>query len=306
MKRRPARGEPLWRPLHGILLFDKPAGLSSNQALQKVRRLFRAEKGGHTGSLDPLATGLLPICFGDATKIAGWLLGADKAYEAEAVLGRTTDTDDADGATVLERPVRALSEADIDAALRPLHGRIRQRPPAYSAIKREGVPAYRRARDGEKVELDEREVEVRRIDLLGREGDRLRLHVECGSGTYVRSLVRDLGEALGCGAHVASLRRLWVTPFTAPTMWTLEQLAALDEPARDALLLPVEAGLRHLPALPLASDDARRLRQGQRIAGQTASAGEYVLWDGAVALGRGRVDDAGMLHPERLFRTAAD
>ena len=306
MKRRPGRGEPLWRPLHGILLFDKPAGLSSNQALQKVRRLFRAEKGGHTGSLDPLATGLLPICFGEATKIAGWLLGADKAYETEAVLGRTTDTDDADGATLRERPVPSLGDAEIEAALRPLHGRIRQRPPAYSAIKREGVPAYRRARDGETVDLDEREVEVHRIGLLGRDRDRLRLHIECGSGTYVRSLVRDLGETLGCGAHVASLRRLWVTPFTVPAMWTLEQLAALDEPARDALLLPIEAGLHHLPGLALAADDARRLRQGQRIAGQTVAAGEYVLWDGATALGRGRVDEAGMLHPERLFRTAGD
>jgi tRNA pseudouridine55 synthase len=304
VSRRKRHDEPVWRPLHGILLLDKPSGVSSNAALQKARHLFRADKGGHTGSLDPLATGLLPLCFGEATKIAGSLLGADKAYETEAVLGQTTDTEDADGVVLAERPVPALTAAQIEAALRPLQGRIRQRPPAYSAIKRDGVPAYRRARDGEAVALEEREVEVHRIELLDREGHRLRLRITCGSGTYVRSLVRDLGEALGCGAHVGSLRRLWVEPFRRPRMWTLEQLAALDEPARDALLLPIEEGLRHLPALPVDAATSARLRQGQRIAACGAAAGDYVLWDGARALGRGRVDGTGMLHPERLFRDA--
>src|SRR5688572_24333118 len=207
------RPRTVFRKLDGLLLLDKPQGLSSNQALQRVRHLFRADKGGHTGSLDPLATGLLPLCFGEATKIAGLLLGSAKAYETTAVLGLTTDTDDADGAPLLERPVPALDEAAIESALAPLRGPIRQRAPVYSALKQGGEPLYAKARRGEIIEAPERDVVVHRFELIERDGPRLRLHVECGSGTYVRSLVRDLGEALGCGAHVATLRRSWVDPF---------------------------------------------------------------------------------------------
>jgi tRNA pseudouridine55 synthase len=187
------------RAISGILLLDKPQGLSSNAALQKVRWLLRAEKGGHTGSLDPLATGLLPLCFGEATKIAGLLLGSRKAYETEALLGATTTTDDAEGEVVQRRDVPALDDATIRAALAALTGRIVQIPPIYSALKQDGVPLYARARAGEDVQAKPREVEVQRFELIGRDGDRLRLLVECGSGTYVRSLVRDLGERLGCG-----------------------------------------------------------------------------------------------------------
>ena len=230
----------VFRALHGLLLLDKPAGLSSNQALQQARHLFRAEKAGHTGSLDPLATGLLPICFGEATKIAGLLLGSRKAYETVAVLGATTDTDDADGQVLLERPVPALDDATIEAALAPLRGAIRQRAPIYSALKQGGEPLYAKARRGEAIEAPERDVVVHDLRLLERDGPRLRLHVECGSGTYVRSLVRDLGETLGCGAHVAVLRRLWVDPFTQPRMFTLDELRALAE--RDP------AGAGRLPA----------------------------------------------------------
>jgi len=259
---------PAWRNLSGIVLLDKPQGLSSNAALQRVRRIFQAEKAGHTGSLDPLATGLLPVCFGEATKIAGLLLGSRKAYDTEARLGATTTTDDAEGEIVLQREVPALDAAAIDAALAALRGRIVQVPPVYSALKQAGVPLYKRARRGEDVTVPPREVDVHRFELLEQTGDRLRLRVECGSGTYVRSLVRDLGERLGCGAHVTALRRLWVEPFTAPRMHTLDALAGLaeaDPAALDALLLPLEQGLAGYRQVRLDDGQAVRLRQGQAV-----------------------------------------
>lgn len=261
--------KPEFRVLSGILLFDKPQGLSSNQALQQVRRLFEARKAGHTGSLDPMATGLLPICFGEATKIAGHLLGSRKAYDAELRLGVTTTTDDAEGEVVTTRSVPGLTDAMLDAALGALRGRIVQTPPAYSAIKQGGVALYKRVRRGEAVEVPTREVDVYKLELSGHDGDRLRLHVECGSGTYVRSLARDLGERLGCGAHLTALRRLWVDPFRAPRMWTLAQLQERAEQAGladlDSLLLPLEQGLEALPALRLTAEQALYLQQGKRF-----------------------------------------
>jgi len=256
-----------WRAVHGILLLDKPAGLSSNQALQQAKRLFRAEKAGHTGSLDPLATGLLPLCFGEATKIAGLLLGNSKAYDAELMLGVTTDTGDAEGQVLRRRPVPALDTAQIERALALLRGRITQVPPAYSAIKQGGEPLYAKARRGEAVQAPARTVQVFALELTRWEGDRLALHVECSSGTYIRSLVVDLGEALGCGAHLTALRRVWVTPFRHPQLHRLADLAdAAADPARlDALLLPLEAGLGDLPVLTLDAGQAQRLRQGQRL-----------------------------------------
>jgi tRNA pseudouridine55 synthase len=256
------------RPLTGILLLDKPAGMSSNRALQVARRLYGAARAGHTGSLDPLATGLLPVCLGEATKIAGLLLGSRKAYEAGCRLGLTTTTDDAEGEALLARPVPPLDDAAVEAALATLRGRIVQVPPVYSALKQGGVPLYRRARRGEVVTVPPREVEVHRLELVAREGDDLRLHVECGSGTYVRSLVRDLGERLGCGAHVTALRRLWVEPFRHPAMTGLEELAQLAGQGTDALdarLLPLEAGLAGYPQVRLDAAAAQRLRQGRVV-----------------------------------------
>lgn len=257
-----------WRDVSGILLLDKPAGLSSNAALQQARRLLRAEKGGHTGSLDPLATGLLPLCFGEATKIAGLLLGSRKAYEAQARLGLTTTTDDADGDVIERREIPPLDAGAIRAALAELTGRIVQVPPVYSALKQGGEPLYRRARRGEDVAAPPREVDVHRLELIGHSEDRLDLHVECGSGTYVRSLVRDLGERLGCGAHVTVLRRTWVEPFREPRMFTFEALAAVADDgglaALDALLLPLEAGLAAYPQVHVDTQAAAQLRQGQR------------------------------------------
>ena len=304
-----------FRKLDGLLLLDKPHGLSSNQALQRVRHLFRADKGGHTGSLDPLATGLLPVCFGEATKIAGGLLGARKAYETVARLGITTDTDDAEGQPLRERPVPRLGIPQIDAALATLTGRIRQRPPIYSALKRGGEPLYARARRGEVVEVDEREVDVHAFelisaaDLLHGDTPMLRLQVECGSGTYVRSLVRDLGELLGCGAHVAELRRQWVDPFREPRMWTLEalqELAERGERVLDACLLPIEAGMASWPPVYVNTAQAQRLARGQQVAGGFKPQGSVaVLETCGRALGLGEVDASGQLRPQRLFTWAA-
>ncbi|MBN6149696.1 tRNA pseudouridine(55) synthase TruB [Xanthomonas sp. AmX2] len=294
-----------FRRLDGIVLLDKPAGMSSNAALQAARRLFRAEKGGHTGSLDPLATGLLPLCFGEATKLAGLLLGSAKAYEAEVVLGTSTDTDDADGTVLRTRPVPPIDAAALQAALAPLRGRIRQRAPIYSALKQGGEPLYAKARRGEAIEAPEREVEVHAIDVLAHEGAHLRLRVACGSGTYIRSLARDLGEALGCGAHIAGLRRLWVEPFRSPRMLTLEQLQALaqDDPAAlEAQVLPLAAGLAGFPSLRLDEPAARRFRMGQRLRDPAWPSGLAAVFDAqAQPLGLGQVDAGGLLSPQRLF-----
>ena len=313
----PRRPRTVFRRLDGILLLDKPQGLSSNQALQRVRHLFRADKGGHTGSLDPLATGLLPVCFGEATKIAGGLLGARKAYETVARLGIVTDTDDAEGQPLRERPVPPLDIDTLDAALRELTGRILQRPPIYSALKRGGEPLYAKARRGESIEVEARAIEVHAFDLLNAadllDGDAplLRLHVECGSGTYVRSLVRDLGELLGCGAHVAELRRLWVDPFREPRMWTLQALEDLREQAGERVLesclLPIEAGMASWPSVRVSLAQAQRLGRGQGLRGPYQPFGRQVavLDEHGRGLGLGEVDGEGGLRPSRLFRWAA-
>jgi len=257
-----------YRDLHGIVLLDKPSGLSSNQALQAVRKLLRASKGGHTGALDPLATGLLPLCFGEATKLAGSLLGARKAYVAECRLGITTDSADSEGEIVRRRAVPPLDANTIEAALAKLRGHILQVPPMYSALKHEGERLYVKARRGETVEVPPREVDVHRFELLKREGNTLQLLVECGSGTYVRSLAADLGEDLGCGAHLTSLRRIWVEPFREPDMVTLEQLEQATEQGDEALLawlLPVSAGVSDLPALHLDEALSMAVSRGQQV-----------------------------------------
>lgn len=298
-------GRTRFRDLHGLLLLDKPLGLSSNQALQKARHLLRAEKGGHTGALDPLATGLLPLCFGEATKIAGSLLGSRKAYQAEVRLGATTTTADLEGEVVLERSVPELGPSDIETALAGFRGRIVQVPPVYSALKQDGEPLYLKARRGEAVQAPPREVDIHRLDLLARAGDTLTLFVECGSGTYIRSLAVDLGEAVGCGAHLTGLRRLWVEPFREPLMVTLAQLEAAaeqGEAAMDALLLPVAAGLAGWPALHLDEDQSHAVTRGRRIQLPGRPAGAYAAFapDGRpVALCE--LDQDGTLRIQRGF-----
>jgi len=311
---RPDRPKTVFRALDGLLLLDKPQGPSSNQALQRVRHLLRAEKGGHTGSLDPMATGLLPLCFGEATKLAGGLLGQRKAYRAELRLGLSTDTDDAEGQPLVERPLPPgfmdgrADRAALEAGLAPLRGRIRQRAPIYAALKQGGEPLYAKARRGEVVEAPVREVEVFALDVVEAAGARVVLDVTCGSGTYVRALARDLGEALGCGAHLTALRRTWVEPFTEPRMHTLaevEAAAGQGEDALRALLLPLEAGLAAWPRLDLDAEAARRLQRGQGIdapAGQAA--GEYAAFgpEGA-PLGLVEVREDGRVAVRRLLRT---
>ena len=289
-----------FRDIHGILLLDKPLGLSSNQALQTARRLVGAAKGGHTGSLDPLATGLLPLCFGEATKLAGWLLGSRKAYEAEVRLGVTTTTADLEGDVVETLPVPALDEATIEAALAPLRGRIVQIPPVYSAIKQGGEPLYVRARRGEAVDVPAREVDVYRLEVIGRQDDTIRLHVECGSGTYVRSLAVDFGANLGCGAHLTGLRRLWVEPFMQPAMVTLDELrdaAGIGPDQLEAFVMPVDAGLTHIPRVELDPEQTRIFGFGQPVPlGQGAEPGRCGVWgaDGRL-MALGEIADDGLL-----------
>jgi tRNA pseudouridine55 synthase len=304
------RAKTVFRPLDGILLLDKPAGMSSNQALQRVRHLYRAEKAGHTGSLDPLATGLLPVCFGEATKIAGYLLGSDKAYEVEAKLGATTDTDDADGAVLRTRAVPEVSRDSLEPLLRQFIGRIRQRPPIYSALKQGGEPLYAKARRGETIEVPEREVDVRVIELLELGADTLRLRAECGTGTYIRSIVRDLGELLGCGAHVTVLRREWVAPFRAPMMHTLQSLQALHDAGDavlDELLMPVSAGFEGWTRVELDAAQARQLGQGQSVSlpAGTSLGPVFAVGPEDLALGIAEVHPGPVLRARRLFRWAA-
>lgn len=295
-----------FRRLDGVVLLDKPAGMSSNTALQVARRLFRAEKGGHTGSLDPLATGLLPLCFGEATKIAGLLLGSAKAYDADIALGTTTDTDDADGAVLLQRPVPVIDAQALQQALAPLTGHIRQRAPIYSALKQGGEPLYVKARRGEAIEAPERDVHVQSIEVLEQQPEHLRLRVTCGSGTYIRSLARDLGEALGCGAHITALRRLWVEPFRSPHMIGLDELRAVAESGDDAALLhwllPLETGLSHFNRVELDAAQASRFNMGQRLRNPAWPGGLVaVSGDDGKPLGLGQVDEGGVLSSQRRF-----
>lgn len=251
------------RSLHGVLLLDKPVGLSSNIALQKAKRLYRAEKAGHTGTLDPLASGLLPLCFGAATKFAQVSLDADKTYIATLQLGVTTSTGDAEGDVLRERPV-ALQRAHIDAACASLVGVIEQLPPMHSALKKDGRALYDYARAGIEVERTPRRVTIHRLTVLDWSADRLAIEVVCSKGTYVRTLAEDLGERLGCGAHLAALRRTASGPLHIDQAVTLDQLEALTEAQRDALLQPADALIADWPAWHLPADEAARFLTGLR------------------------------------------
>jgi tRNA pseudouridine55 synthase len=299
------------RPVDGMILLDKPQGLSSNQALQKVRNLFKAEKAGHTGALDPLATGVLPICLGETTKVAGILLGNDKAYRVSARLGITTDTDDAEGSILQERPISQRTVSRLESLLSEFIGDILQVPPIYSALKQGGEPMYVKARRGESIILPARPVTIRSIRLLQSCDTGFSLDVECGSGTYIRSLIRDLGERLGCGAHVTALRRLWVQPFRDWPLTTIEELQALSEQgegALDAKLLPVEKSLIAVPKCPLDADQARRVGMGQAVYLERLNAGVDLVQlcdEQARSLGLATIDEQGRIHVQRLFRWAA-
>ena len=265
---RREEGRPKRRQLDGVLLLDKPLGLSSNHALQAVRRLFNAEKAGHTGTLDPLATGLLPLCFGEATKFSGELLNADKRYVATVQLGVTTATADAEGVVLETRPV-AATRSDVKAALEAFVGEIEQVPPMYSALKRDGKPLYEYARAGIELERASRHVSIHELQLV--EADdcladgRFIFEVRCSKGTYVRTLAADIGERLGCGAHLAALRRTGIGALDIVQAHSMATLEALTPEARDALLLPPDSLLTGLAEVRLDAADATRLRHGQAV-----------------------------------------
>ena len=251
------------RALHGVLLLDKPLGWSSNDALQKAKWLLRAEKAGHTGTLDPLATGLLPLCFGAATKFSQISLDADKAYRATLRLGQRTSTGDREGEVIAERPVQ-VDAATIQAAIARFTGPIAQLPPMHSALKKDGKALYEYARAGEVVERAPRQVQIHAIDMVSWQDVELVVEVRCSKGTYIRTLAEDIGEALGCGAHLSALRRTASGPLTLAGTVTLADLEAMDEPARQALLQPVDALLADWPTTTLDAADAGRFLTGLR------------------------------------------
>jgi len=252
------------RRVDGVLLLDKPVGLSSNAVLQRTKRIYRAEKAGHTGTLDPLASGLLPVCFGEATKFAQALLDADKAYVATLRFGVTTTTGDADGAILATRPVE-ISQQDIDAVLSTFIGRIAQVPPRHAALKHEGRKYYEYARRGIEIPRAARAVVIRELTPQSWRSPDLQLFVRCSKGTYVRTLAEDIGAALGCGAHLAALRRVATGGFGLADSITLEALETLSETERDAALRPADSLVAELPRLDLEGDEAVRFFQGRSL-----------------------------------------
>ncbi len=296
------------RNVSGVLILDKPRGMSSNAALQKVRWLLNAEKAGHTGSLDPLATGVLPLCFGEATKFSQYLLDADKGYETLAQLGITTSTGDAEG-EVTERREVTVGREDIEALLPRFRGEIKQIPPMYSALKKDGQPLYKLARAGEVVEREARSVTIARLELLACENSQARLAVACSKGTYIRTLVEDLGQALGCGAHVAELRRTQAGPFVlaqAISLETLEKVHAEGgNEAIDQFLLPVDSGLEHWPLIQLTEHSAYYWLHGQPVrAPEAPKFGMMRVQDHTGRfIGIGEVSDDGRVAPRRLIRS---
>jgi tRNA pseudouridine55 synthase len=300
------------RLLDGVLLLDKPVGLSSNDALIRAKRLYRVKKAGHTGTLDPLASGLLPLCFGEATKFSQDLLEADKTYEATMRLGIRTTTGDAEGEAVETRDV-TCDEAAVREAMTRFLGDIVQIPPMYSALKRDGKPLYEYARAGQTVEREGRNVTILALDMIACELPDVTFRVTCTKGTYVRTLAEDIGEALGCGAHLVMLRRTGVGALTLDHAVTLDALTAMDEPARDVWLQPVDALLSTFPRVTLDAESARRFTHGQRLPlnalvldrAECEAADRVRVYDGAgILLGVAKAAN-GVLAPERLVVSGA-
>lgn len=297
------------RKVDGIILLDKPKGFSSNAALQKVRWLLNAEKAGHTGSLDPLATGVLPLCFGEATKFSQYLLDADKGYETVMQLGVTTTTADAEGEVIERREVN-VDASDIEALLPRFRGDISQVPPMYSALKRDGQPLYKLARAGEVVEREARSVTIARLELLSSAADKASLAVDCSKGTYIRTLVEDIGHLLGCGAHVAELRRTKAGPFDLSQSVSLDELLQAHEEggneAVDRFLLPVDGGLEHWPLLSFSEHSSFYWLQGQPVrAADAPKFGMVRVQDhNGRFIGIGEVSEDGRIAPRRLIRSA--
>ena len=303
MSRRRSKG----RNINGVLLLDKPVGMSSNLALQIVKRLFNANKAGHTGSLDPLASGLLPICFGEATKASGFLLDADKHYQVRCKLGEKTATGDAEGEVIEHRPVDGIDAARLEAVFARFRGEIEQIPPMYSAVKHQGQRLYTLARQGVEVVREPRRIVIHALTLMGLELPYFDIDVRCTKGTYVRTLAEDIGEALGCGAHVTELRRLGVGPYDAAGMVSLDRLKELAEGEGfadlDGYICPIESALIQWPEVRLSPDAAFYLRQGQAVVVPHAPTSGWVRLYAPDQrfLGMGQILDDGRVAPKRMM-----
>ena len=292
------------RDIDGVFLLDKPQGMSSNDIMQKVKRLFQANKAGHTGALDPLATGMLPICLGEATKFSQFLLDADKRYVVTAKLGERTDTSDAEGQLVETRPVN-VETSQILTALEQFRGDILQVPTMFSALKHNGKPLYEYARAGITVEREARPITIFELNFIEYQTPFLTLEVHCSKGTYVRTLVDDLGEVLGCGAHVTVLRRTAVADYPAEKMMTWDALQALAEQGDlDQHLLPIDTAVSKLPALKLNAEQSKGIGFGQRVkfANEAKLRGQVRLFsDKNIFLGVALIDDNNVIRPQRLI-----
>lgn len=295
------------RKVSGILLLDKPAGITSNGALQRVKSLFFAQKAGHTGSLDPIATGILPVCLGEATKFSGFLLNADKSYLAECQLGVVTRSGDTEGEVVKERPVEGVTEEAIQAALQQFEGDIEQIPPMHSAIKVNGQPLYKLAHQGIEIEREPRGVTIYGLEFVtyDPEQERMVIRVHCSKGTYVRTLAEDIGEVLGCGAHVTALRRTALGPYQEQDLLTLEQLEQMherDKFSMDEHLLPLDSAVAEYESVVLDADSGYYIRQGQpvQISGAPDEGWVRIYGEQEEFLGVGEIDSDGRIAPRRL------
>ena len=296
--------------IDGILLLDKPLGRSSNSALQKVRYLFNAKKAGHTGSLDPLATGVLPICFGQASKVSAYLLDSDKRYTFTAQLGETTTTGDKEGDILQTRDVTPFTEAQIENVLEKFRGGIEQIPPMYSALKHNGQPLYKLARQGIEIERKARNVTIHELTLLSMTDDTITVDAHCSKGTYIRTLAQDIGEALGFGAHLSMLRRTDVSPFDCSKLYTIEDIEKLAEAGElEDTLLPIDSALIKLPSITLNEADANRVRNGLKASRPDVPESDMIkmyLEDGEfIGIGRCSYSEQGdnQLAPKRMMKT---
>lgn len=292
-----------WKQVDGVLLLDKALGMTSNDALQKARRLFSAAKGGHTGTLDPMATGLLPLCFGEATKFSADLLDADKTYEAVLKLGVTTDSGDAEGQVVATAPVD-VTQAKLEDVLPRFSGNIQQIPPMHSALKRDGRPLYELARKGIEVEREPRAVTIHALECLAFDGDTVTLRVSCSKGTYIRVLAADIGLALGCGAHLIALRRTRVGDLELSAAQTLAALESIEELDRPLHLSPVDALLHSLPRVDLAAAEAQRFSHGNPVPLPEGLDGKIRVYADQRLIGVGEPGHGGLLWPKRLVQLA--
>ena len=310
MGRRRKR-KPHERDVHGILLLDKPAGITSNDALQRIKRLYRAARAGHTGSLDKPATGMLPLCLGEATKVSSYILNADKTYVSVAKLGVMTSTADAEGEILETRQVPELNQWQLEKVIAQFVGDIEQIPPMYSALKVDGQRLYKLAYQGLEVERKTRPVTIQKIDLLNFDEDSFTIKVRCSKGTYIRTLVEDIGQALGCGAHVRSLRRLSTGPFNEAQMVRMETIENLskqgeeENAALDQLLVPLDSALEHLAEVNLTEEMAYQLCLGQSVSvPQAPTEGLVRIYDHKYAfIGIGAILDDGRVAPKRLLKT---